>query len=245
MRAVSTVVRIRRDATPVASAAAPSAGEFLSGMPWFTALDEVERRRLTSETVVRILPAGAWLAREGDAPAFWYGVIEGLLKLCCHRQDGRSLTFTGVCAGSWFGEGTIFKREARRYDVIALQETHVACVPSAAFNRLLQTSFEFNHFVLELLNERCGQFIGRYIGQAMLNADAQVANALAGLFHPRLYPHMDAHLKISQEEVANLSGISRPRCNEALHRLKEAGLLRTEYGGITIVDLIGLHNFRG
>src|SRR5436190_1712661 len=112
--------------------------------------------------------------------------------------SGMPWTFTGGCAGSWFGEGTIFKREARRYDVIALQETHVACVPSAAFNRLLQTSFEFNRFVIELLNERCGQFIGRFIGQAMLNADAQVARSLAGLFHPRLYPRMDAHLKISQ-----------------------------------------------
>src|SRR5689334_19158113 len=103
VRALSTVVGIKCDATGVASS--PSAGEFLSGMPWFTALDDVERRRLTSETVVKFLPAGAWLAREGDAPTYWYGVIEGLLKLCCHGQDGRCLTFTGVCAGSWFGEG--------------------------------------------------------------------------------------------------------------------------------------------
>ena len=56
---------------------------------------------------------------------------------------------------------------------------------------------------------------------------------------------MDPRLRISQEEVAHLSGISRPRCNEALRRLKQAGLLRTEYGVITIVDLPGLKRYQG
>jgi CRP-like cAMP-binding protein len=232
-------------ATLTVSARAPSVREFLSTVPWFAALDDVERRRVISETLLKTVPAGAWLAREGDPPDFWYGVIEGLLKLCWNEPDGRSLTFTGVCAGSWFGEGTVFKREPRRYDVVALRETRVACMPSAVFSRLLQKSFEFNHFIIELLNERCGQFIGRFSAQAMLNVDAQVAHALAGLFHPRLYPRMDAHLRISQEEVAHLSGISRPRCNEALRRLKEAGLVGTEYGGITIIDLQGLQHFQG
>ena len=53
----------------------------------------------------------------------------------------------------------------------------------------------------------------------------------------------DAHLQTSQEEIANLSGLSRQRCNAALNRLREAGLLRIEYGGITVIDLEGLRRF--
>jgi len=70
-----------------------------------------------------------------------------------------------------------------------------------------------------------------------------VAQALATLFNFRLYPAMKSYLTISQEDIANLSRISRPRCNEALKHLKEAGLIRTEYGGVTIVDLALLVRF--
>jgi CRP/FNR family transcriptional regulator, cyclic AMP receptor protein len=232
-------------ATFAGSAHSTSIAEFLSTMPWFATLDVLERRRVLSETVLKTVRAGACLARQGDPPTFWYGIIDGLLKLCWNERDGRSLTFTGVSAGSWFGEGTLVKSEPRRYDVVALRDTRVACMPGALFNRLLQTSFTFNHFVIELLNDRAGQFIGRFVSQVMRNVDAQVAHALAGLFHPRLHPGMDPRLRISQEEVAHLSGISRPRCNEALRRLKQAGLLRTEYGVITIVDLPGLRQYQG
>ena len=49
---------------------------------------------------------------------------------------------------------------------------------------------------------------------------------------------------ISQEEIAELAGLSRQRTNEALKFLGEKGLLRTERVGITILDLKGLQNFK-
>jgi CRP-like cAMP-binding protein len=85
--------------------------------------------------------------------------------------------------------------------------------------------------------------MGNYAAHRLLDADSQVARALAGLFHPWLYPGSELHLQTSQEEIANLSGVSRQRCNAALNRLKEAGFLRIEYGGITVIDLEGLRRF--
>ena len=46
------------------------------------------------------------------------------------------------------------------------------------------------------------------------------------MFHPWLYPPANPHVQISQEEVAALAGVSRPRCNCALKDLEELGLLR-------------------
>jgi len=34
--------------------------------------------------------------------------------------------------------------------------------------------------------------------------------------------------------------MARQRCNSALARLKEAGYIRVEYGGVTVFDLNGL-----
>ena len=45
---------------------------------------------------------------------------------------------------------------------------------------------------------------------------------------------------MSQEEIANLSGVSRQRCNAALKRLEADGVLQIGYGGITVVNLEAL-----
>ena len=44
-------------------------------------------------------------------------------------------------------------------------------------------------------------------------------------------------LQITQEEIGALTGISRQNANRCLKRLEKEGLLRLEYGGLTIVDL--------
>ena len=86
-------------------------------------------------------------------------------------------------------------------------------------------------------------FLGNFTAHHLLDTDSQVARALAGLFHPFLYPGADTHLQISQEEVANLTGVSRQRCNAALKRLQEAAIVEIEYGGITVLDLPRLRKF--
>jgi hypothetical protein len=39
--------------------------------------------------------------------------------------------------------------------------------------------------------------------------------------------------------------VSRQRANEALHELERAGLLRIEFGGVTVLDLPGLRAYEG
>ena len=49
----------------------------------------------------------------------------------------------------------------------------------------------------------------------------------------------DSHA-LSQEEIGLLSACSRQRTNEVLHELERAGLLRVEFGRVTVLDLPGL-----
>ncbi len=119
----------------------------------------------------------------------------------------------------------------------------MAALRLETFGWLHRTRMSFNHFLLVRINERLRWFMGNCAAQRLLDADSQMARALAGLFHPWLHPRGQAHLETLQEEIANLSGLSRQRCNTALNRLRAAGLLQVEYGGITVVDLEGLRCF--
>jgi CRP-like cAMP-binding protein len=220
-----------------------SIAELLERSVWFPALDGEGRSRVLEDMREEPVAAGAALCRRGDTPLHWYGTLEGLLKWSITSDDGRSVTFGGLSVGSWFGEGTLLRAAPRSADIIALRDSRVALLPLDTFEWLHQTQLSFNHFLLSQINERLHWFMGNYAAHRLLDADSQVARALAGLFHPWLHPGSDVHLQTSQEEIANLSGLSRQRCNAALNRLREAGLLRIEYGGITVVDLEGLRRF--
>ena len=76
-----------------------------------------------------------------------------------------------------------------------------------------------------------------------LDATARLARSIASLFNPILYPDLSRHLEITQEEIGALSGISRQNANQCLKRLEKEGLLKLEYGGVTIVDLDRLRSY--
>jgi CRP/FNR family cyclic AMP-dependent transcriptional regulator len=148
-----------------------------------------------------------------------------------------------VRAGGWFGEGTLLKDEARRYDLVALRDVRMALMNRATFFWLFEHSAAFNRFLVRQFNERLGQFIALAEHDRMLDAPGRLARNIAWLFNPVLYRALGMHLDISQEEFGLLSGMSRQVANESLKVLEQKGMLRVERGGITVLDLSRLANY--
>lgn len=217
--------------------------EVIQGSIWARDLRPEQLERVRAETIERPIPAGAYACSRGEPVEHWIGVIDGLLKLSIGSPEGKMATLTGVPAGGWFGEGSLLRTEPRRYDAVALRDSRVALMPRATFYHLLDTSIGFNRFLLLQLNERLAQFIAMLEYERLLDPDARVARCLAWLFNPFLYPGIGQRLQVSQEEIGFLSGVSRQRVNQALHVLEATGLLRVEYGGVTVLDVEGLKGY--
>ena len=212
----------------------------LDSIPWLQLLRGDERERATAALLVTEAAPGDLVCRVGRPVTFWFGVIEGLLKMSTDNADGQTTTFTGVPPGGWFGEGTVLKREAYRYNMQALRKSVVAGLPQDTFHWLVEHSLGFNRFVMNQLNERLGQFIGAREIDRMTNPNLRVARSLAALFNPVLYPGVGAVLRITQQELAYLVGLSRQRVNEALAVLEAHASIRVEYGGLRVLDLDAL-----
>jgi CRP-like cAMP-binding protein len=222
-----------------ARARAASAAE-LAGIPWLAALRADERERAVADLRVVDVAPGELLCRVGRPVTYWFGVIDGLLKMSNDSARGMPITFTGVPPGGWFGEGTVLKREAYRYNIQALRRSTVAGLSVETFHWLIERSIGFNRFVMNQLNERLGQFIGAREIDRLTDPDAKVARSLAALFHPVLYPGVGELLRITQLELGYLVGLSRQRVNEALQHLQRLGIIRIEYGGLRVLDLDAL-----
>lgn len=220
----------RRLATPVE----------LAGIPWLERLNAVERERAVAELVVSEAAPGDYICRVGRPVTYWFGVVEGLLKMSTDSAQGMTMTFTGLPPGGWFGEGTAFKREIYRYNVLALRKSLVAGLPVDTFHWLLDHSIDFNRFVMSQLNERLAQFIAAREIDRLTNPDLRVARNLAALFNPSLFPGVGQVLRITQQELAYLVGLSRQRVNESLRILEGQGVIQVEYGGLRVLDLAAL-----
>jgi CRP-like cAMP-binding protein len=217
----------------------------LLSMRWAEGLTAELRRRVVTETTVRRVQSGRFVCRKGEPVENWIGVIEGLLKLSSGSREGKTISFTGIPAGGWFGEGSLLKSEPRRYDAVALRDSVVAYMPRDTFTLLLDSSVAFNRFLLTQLNERLGQFIAMVEHDRLLGPEGRLATELAALFNPHLYPGNRSTLRISQEELARLVGLSRQRVNKALKRLVEDRLVRIDYRDVTILDLERLRRYEG
>ena len=214
----------------------------LFGIPWLPLLLPEARARAVAQLQVGDAALGDYVCRVGKPVTYWFGVVEGLLKMSSDSAQGANITFTGLPPGGWFGEGTTLKRECYRYNIQALRKSVVAGLPVDTFHWLLDHSIAFNRFVMNQLNERLGQFIAAREIDRLNNPDARVARSLAALFNPVLYPGVGEVLQITQQELAYLVGLSRQRVNEALATLEAQGSIRVEYGGLRVLDLGALRS---
>jgi CRP/FNR family cyclic AMP-dependent transcriptional regulator len=222
----------------------PAMADDLRQIPWLRHLDEPERQRVLADLRVLAVEPGELLCRVGRPVSYWFGVIDGLLKMSNDSALGIPITFTGVPPGGWFGEGTVLKNEVYRYNIQALRKSVVAGITADTFHWLLGRSIGFNRFVMNQLNERLSQFIAAREIDRLTHPDERVARSLAALFHPVLYPGVGEVLRITQQELGYLVGLSRQRVNEALHALQGGGAIQVEYGGVRVLNLDRLRSWR-
>ena len=218
----------------------PPRADELADIPWLRVLQPDERDYVLPRLQVTEADVGEYVCRIGRPVTYWLGLVEGLLKMSTEDSEGRTMTYAGLPRTGWFGEGTVLKREVYRYDIQALRKSTVAGIPVDTFHWLLDHSLGFNRFVMHHLNERLAQFIAAREIDRLTRPEERVARTLAALFNPVLYPGVSDVLRITQQELAYLVGLSRQRVNEALAALQQQGDIRIEYGGLRVLNLPAL-----
>ncbi|HWZ71091.1 MAG TPA: Crp/Fnr family transcriptional regulator [Casimicrobiaceae bacterium] len=213
--------------------------------PWSVGLDAEQLNRVNNSLTERTVRRGLLVCRTGEDARYWYGVLDGLVKMSTVTAKGEDLSFIGIATGGWFGEGTLLKAERRRYDIITLRDSRLVLMPRKVFLSLVESSPPFAQWLLFQLNERLSQFIALLANDRTSSTDVRIARTLAWMFNPYLYPGMARDIPITQDEIAHLANVSRSRTNEALHRLASANLVQIGYGHVTVVDIEGLREFDG
>ena len=117
--------------------------EFLQRWPWYRALSAELRSLVLNTAVERTVGPGDYIARSGEPSAHWYGLMHGFLQMYVVGSDGAETTLYCMREGEWGGEGSLLKREMRRYDLRSLTLSHLCLIPAETFEALRQSSIEF------------------------------------------------------------------------------------------------------
>ena len=194
------------------------------------------RDRFLTASFRRSVNPGARLFLRGDAAAELFLIEAGRLAVQRERRDGTVLTYTVLGPGGALGELAYLEGvPVRGASVLALERTTVLGIPYGALDGLRESDPSVDRFLIEIMRREVARLSMHVVVTAYGTVDERVAFALRVLMGPVEGdgPHA---VRVTQEDLASVAGLTRSTTNRALHDLSDAGVIAVRRGRIDVVD---------
>lgn len=220
--------------------AAGPAGVFLSAMHWelLGGLPDDERQAVVAAMRTRRFPSGETVFAEGDAGDSVHFIAKGHVAVRITTSSGLSATLSILGPGQAFGEMALLRRSSRRTaSVEAVDALETKVLHRDVFFRLAQQHPSVERLLIGLLAARVDR-LSRHLLEALhLPVEQRLVRRL--LETALLYDDDDGEgvvLPLTQDDVAQLTGTTRPTANAVLRELQGDGLIRLSRGRIRLLE---------
>ena len=198
---------------------------------WFAQLPSDVQQQLQRIARERQLTAGEVLFHRGDRFDGIYLLQRGLILISGVNRQGNEALLTVLEAGAMFGEIALFDGEPRTHDAIAAQDCQLLQFPALALQQLLKQQPGYWQWLGQLLTAKMRQVFAAMEQHTLLDAKARLYWRLL-----QLCPDDGAYLPLSQQQLAQLLGISRQSTNQLLQALARQGVIQLGYGALELKD---------
>jgi CRP/FNR family cyclic AMP-dependent transcriptional regulator len=214
----------------------------LKKIPLFVSFSEGDLRNLAGLLRWKSIEKGETLFRQGDEGTALYVIMQGRIKISLSKRMEK-MTLAVLGQGEFLGEMALLDGQPRSADAVALEDSHLY-----ALNRKDFLSFLFNnniavHAILRSLSARLRKTDDLLAEMCFLSLSARLAKKLAELVELQVHDEKSCResvLKISQQELGDILGVSRESINKELKILRDKGILATSRNFIRIYDLESL-----
>ncbi|MGM9486510.1 Crp/Fnr family transcriptional regulator [Ideonella sp. YS5] len=217
----------------------PAWRELLGSDAWFAAASAELRAALMRLGRLRRLGADEALFARGQAAEGLCCVLDGALRIRALQADGSEAVLAFVEPGQWFGEISLIDGRPRTHDAVADGPTTVWQVPQPALLEWLEAHPVHWRPIAQLACAKLRMAFGMLEDIAQLPLQGRLAKRLWLLAHgygARSGPPRST-LRLPQEQLALMLGVSRQSANKALRALEARGVIAVRYGGIELLDL--------
>lgn len=211
---------------------------------WFASCPLALQQALVDYAKVVNLKPGERLFSRGETDEALCCVLSGALKLGSFNSsdDTHNLTLY-VEPYQWFGEVAVIDRLPRSQDAVADTASSVLVCSRSLLEPWLAQHPAYWRDLARLGCLRLRMLVVMMEDQANLSLDQQLARRLLmassnfGMNYPMSFKR---HLRLPQEYLARMMGVSRQTINRALKSLSEGGVIVVRYADIELVNIPAL-----
>jgi CRP-like cAMP-binding protein len=217
----------------------------LQTIPLLAQLNPAEQEQIAVRARMQRVTAGQVIIERGDPPEALFAVATGKLKVVAPRNEGRDATLHILGPGDVFGEVALFQANGRTARVTAIEESVLMVLDRRDFLELIQRSSELSGRLLSLMAKRLGDTIAHFDATTSLDVPARLARKLMLLAEHFGVAEADGvalRLKLSQSDLGDLVDTTRQTVNRLLREWHEAGVLRTDHGRLTVLNMKALRD---
>ena len=208
---------------------------------FWPALDDDERKALTSSAMARAFPGGSALFHENQLADRVIVLRKGFVKVSCYSDDGREVVLGIRGPGDVVGELSAIDGAARSASVIALEPVEALAMSTGSFNDFLERHPRVVRVLLEILAGRLRDADRRRVEFASKETMGRVASRIVELSERFGAAAEGEDIRIdfplTQEELAGWTACSRDSVVKALQSMRDLGWIETGRKRITVHDL--------
>ncbi len=216
------------------------ASRILGSDAWLGALPSDTRAALLGAARIRAIDNGAAVYRAGDPGDGLHAVLEGEIRLIGHSEAGRRLVYLILRPGDWFGEMSVLDGKPRFHDAIAFGPSVVLHVDSTRIDAIAAAHPRFDRAIGALTCQHQRAALA-FVEQALTaSTEARLAfilTEMAGRYGRPVGAGVAIDLRLSQEDLAALVGVSRQSLAALLGRLRRERVIETRYARLVVLDL--------
>jgi CRP/FNR family cyclic AMP-dependent transcriptional regulator len=206
-------------------------------------------RGLTAEDRQRVLQAarrrrfvrGEVLFHEGDPGDSLHLLAKGRVAVRVTTPLGDVATLTVLGSGAVFGELALVMPGSRRTaTVVALETAETLSLRREQFEALRREHPTIDRVLIDLLAATVTRLSERLTEALFVPVDRRLLRRLADLAQEYGQGQPGTVIPLTQQDLAEMAGTTRPTANRVLHDAEQAGLISVGRTRITLVDPAGL-----
>ncbi len=199
---------------------------------------EPERSRVLEACRVRTYHRGEVLFHEGDPGASLFIVETGHLVVRTTTDAGDVVTLDIAGPGDVIGEMALVRASnVRSATVAAIDDCVTRVFTREAFDALLRDHPGVSNALTALVAERVDKLTRKLSEALFLPVDRRVARRIWQVAATFGGPEAGTRVPLTQHDVADLVGATRPTVNQSLKKLEGRGAIELYRGGVRIADV--------
>lgn len=198
---------------------------------------------LVSKAVLRQVPKGSIFFRKGDAGDVMFAIVSGMVRICATSDEGKEVVLGILNEGDLFGEISLLDGQQRAADAVAMTNCSVLVLKRQDFLDHLSSDPSFALGLMQSLAQRLRATDSQIEDAAFLGLPGRLAKRLLNLareYGSKTASGVRIQLKLSQQELANLVGVSRESVNRIIVSWLADGLIGRDGRHFVIHDVSGL-----